>query len=162
MITFARTAAITLVFLMGATAPAWAQLSDAWIVPAAANTPGDGGTYWHTDLSIQNPQTWTLPLVVQVLESGQSNTSVPTLDLDVLPWETVNLWDVLGPDVFAIYGSYVQDWLLYDTDYNWRVLADQGGALRAVADIGTHWMDLSVHTSPVGHSFPRPYLSILL
>ena len=45
-------------------------------------------------------------------------------------------------EVHAVNGSYVQDWLLYDTDYNWRVLADQGGALRAVADIGTHWMDL--------------------
>jgi len=45
-------------------------------------------------------------------------------------------------DIYAIYGSYIQDWLLYDTDYNWRVLADQGGDLRAVADIGTHWMDL--------------------
>lgn len=45
-------------------------------------------------------------------------------------------------DIYAVNGCYVQDWLLYDTDYNWRVLADQGGALRAVADIGTHWMDL--------------------
>ncbi|MCB0071815.1 MAG: Gfo/Idh/MocA family oxidoreductase [Caldilineaceae bacterium] len=45
-------------------------------------------------------------------------------------------------DVFSVYGSYVQDWLLYPTDYNWRVLAEEGGALRAVADIGTHWMDL--------------------
>lgn len=45
-------------------------------------------------------------------------------------------------DVLSIVGSYVQDWLLFDTDYNWRVLAEQGGALRAVADIGTHWMDL--------------------
>lgn len=45
-------------------------------------------------------------------------------------------------DVFSIYGSYVQDWLLYDTDYNWRVLNEEGGALRAVADIGTHWLDL--------------------
>ena len=44
--------------------------------------------------------------------------------------------------VYAVNGSYVQDWLLYDTDYNWRVLVDQGGQLRAVADIGTHWMDL--------------------
>jgi predicted dehydrogenase len=44
--------------------------------------------------------------------------------------------------VFAVTGSYAQDWLFYDTDYNWRVLAEQGGALRAVADIGTHWMDL--------------------
>ncbi len=45
-------------------------------------------------------------------------------------------------EVYAINGSYVQDWLFYDTDYNWRVLADQGGQLRAIADIGTHWMDL--------------------
>ena len=45
-------------------------------------------------------------------------------------------------NVYAINGSYVQDWLLYETDYNWRVLAQQGGELRAVADIGTHWMDL--------------------
>lgn len=41
-----------------------------------------------------------------------------------------------------ITGAYVQDWLLHETDFNWRVLADEGGALRAVADIGTHWLDL--------------------
>ncbi len=44
--------------------------------------------------------------------------------------------------VFTVFGSYVQDWLLLPTDYNWRVLAEQGGELRAVADIGTHWLDL--------------------
>lgn len=44
--------------------------------------------------------------------------------------------------VYHVTGSYVQDWLLYDTDFNWRVLAEEGGALRAVADIGTHWLDL--------------------
>lgn len=44
--------------------------------------------------------------------------------------------------IFSVVGGYQQDWLLYDTDYNWRVLADQGGALRAVSDIGTHWLDL--------------------
>ncbi len=45
-------------------------------------------------------------------------------------------------DVLHVTGSYVQDWLLYDTDFNWRVLAEEGGDLRAVADIGTHWLDL--------------------
>jgi predicted dehydrogenase len=45
-------------------------------------------------------------------------------------------------DIYHVTGSYVQDWLLYDTDFNWRVLADEGGKLRAVADIGTHWVDL--------------------
>lgn len=44
-------------------------------------------------------------------------------------------------DVFHVCGSYLQDWLLYDTDFNWRVLAEHGGPLRAVADIGTHWLD---------------------
>lgn len=44
--------------------------------------------------------------------------------------------------LFSVTGSYVQDWLLHDTDFNWRVLADEGGALRALADIGTHWLDL--------------------
>lgn len=45
-------------------------------------------------------------------------------------------------EVFHVKGSYVQDWLLYPTDFNWRVLAEDGGALRAVGDIGTHWLDL--------------------
>ncbi|MFO8007365.1 MAG: Gfo/Idh/MocA family oxidoreductase, partial [Candidatus Brocadiia bacterium] len=44
--------------------------------------------------------------------------------------------------IYSVCGSYVQDWLMYETDYNWRVLAEEGGELRAVADIGTHWMDL--------------------
>ena len=44
--------------------------------------------------------------------------------------------------IFTVTGSYAQDWLLHDTDFNWRVLADEGGALRALADIGTHWLDL--------------------
>src|SRR5205823_1451881 len=44
-------------------------------------------------------------------------------------------------EIYHVTGSYVQDWLLYETDFNWRVLAEEGGALRAVADIGTHWLD---------------------
>jgi predicted dehydrogenase len=47
-------------------------------------------------------------------------------------------------EVFSIHGSYVQDWLLEETDYNWRVLAEEGGELRAVSDIGTHWLDLAL------------------
>ncbi len=45
-------------------------------------------------------------------------------------------------DIFHISGSYVQDWLHKQSDFNWRVLADEGGPLRAMADIGTHWLDL--------------------
>lgn len=45
-------------------------------------------------------------------------------------------------EVLSVCGSYVQDWLLYPTDFNWRLLSKEGGQLRAVADIGTHWLDL--------------------
>ena len=45
-------------------------------------------------------------------------------------------------DTFHVNGSYVQDWLLKTTDFNWRVETEVGGKLRAVADIGTHWLDL--------------------
>ncbi len=45
-------------------------------------------------------------------------------------------------DLFHVAGSYVQDWLFHPTDFNWRVVAEEGGQLRAVADIGTHWLDL--------------------
>jgi predicted dehydrogenase len=44
-------------------------------------------------------------------------------------------------EMFFIQGGFHQDWLLYDTDYNWRVDSKEGGAARAVGDIGTHWFD---------------------
>lgn len=44
-------------------------------------------------------------------------------------------------DIIHVNGAYMQDWLFKDTDYNWRLLPQEGGTLRAVADIGTHWMD---------------------
>ena len=46
-------------------------------------------------------------------------------------------------DVRLVTGRYFQDWLLYDSDWNWRLEKDQGGALRAVGDIGSHWLDLT-------------------
>jgi predicted dehydrogenase len=48
--------------------------------------------------------------------------------------------DELG-EIIHVNGSYMQDWLFKDTDYNWRLLPKEGGTLRAVSDIGTHWMD---------------------
>ena len=46
-----------------------------------------------------------------------------------------------------ITGNYLQDWLLYETDYNWRLEPHIGGASRAMADIGAHWCDLAQHIS---------------
>lgn len=44
--------------------------------------------------------------------------------------------------IFSVQGSYLQDWLLYQTDYNWRLEPELSGESRAIADIGSHWMDL--------------------
>jgi predicted dehydrogenase len=46
-------------------------------------------------------------------------------------------------DVRFVTGHYFQDWLLHDTDWNWRLEPDKGGSLRAVGDIGSHWLDLA-------------------
>lgn len=48
---------------------------------------------------------------------------------------------------YIIQGSYLQDWLLYETDWNWRLEPGLGGTLRAVADIGSHWLDLMTFIS---------------
>jgi predicted dehydrogenase len=45
-------------------------------------------------------------------------------------------------EVRLVTGRYFQDWLLLDSDWNWRLQPERGGALRAVGDIGSHWLDL--------------------
>ncbi|MGH2618397.1 MAG: Gfo/Idh/MocA family protein, partial [Thermomicrobiales bacterium] len=44
--------------------------------------------------------------------------------------------------IYSIQGSYLQDWLLRQTDWSWRLEPELGGDLRVVADIGSHWLDL--------------------
>lgn len=48
---------------------------------------------------------------------------------------------------FSITGNYTQDWLLFDTDYSWRLSAKESGNTRAVSDIGSHWMDLAEYVT---------------
>lgn len=48
-------------------------------------------------------------------------------------------------EILIANGTYFQDWLLYDTDYNWRIETEANGRLRAMGDIGSHWMDLVQH-----------------
>src|SRR3984957_14606745 len=50
-------------------------------------------------------------------------------------------------EILIVQGTYSQDWLLYDTDWNWRVDSQDNGALRAMGDIGSHWMDLIQHVT---------------
>jgi len=45
-------------------------------------------------------------------------------------------------EIYAVHGSYLQDWLYWDTDYSWRLDPSISGASCCVADIGSHWCDL--------------------
>ena len=51
-----------------------------------------------------------------------------------------------GP-VHMVHGAYLQDWLLEPTDWNWRLESEKAGASRALADIGSHWLDLAQHAT---------------
>jgi predicted dehydrogenase len=46
-------------------------------------------------------------------------------------------------DVRLVTGTYLQDWLASESDWNWRLDPNLGGSLRAVGDIGSHWLDLT-------------------
>jgi len=48
-------------------------------------------------------------------------------------------------EILVVQGTYSQDWLLYDTDFNWRILRKDNGPLRVMGDIGSHWMDMIQH-----------------
>jgi predicted dehydrogenase len=48
-------------------------------------------------------------------------------------------------EIYAVQGTYSQDWLLYDTDWNWRLDSSANGRSRCFADIGTHWCDMVEH-----------------
>ena len=50
-------------------------------------------------------------------------------------------------EVRLVTGRYFQDWLLLESDWNWRLQPDRGGALRAVGDIGSHWLDLMTYVT---------------
>ncbi len=102
---FALLLILNLALTLAIASPATAQLAPAWMVPAAANTAGAGGTYWHSDVSLHNPHVFDLPVVVQVLPSNTTNLFVDTVTVTLYPYESLNLWDALGPDLFEIDGT---------------------------------------------------------
>lgn len=99
-----RFSALMALFVATAT-PVAAQLAADWMIPAAAHNRGSRDTFWRTDLSLHNPHEYELPVVIQILESDRVNFEVPTLSVTIYPWETVNLWDVLGPGIFDMQGT---------------------------------------------------------
>ena len=50
-------------------------------------------------------------------------------------------------EILIVQGTYSQDWLLYQTDWNWRLISGEGGRSRCLADIGSHWCDGMEHVT---------------
>jgi predicted dehydrogenase len=50
-------------------------------------------------------------------------------------------------EILVVQGTYSQDWLLHDTDWNWRIESDKNGPSRVMADIGSHWCDMAEHVT---------------
>jgi predicted dehydrogenase len=50
-------------------------------------------------------------------------------------------------EILVVQGTYSQDWLLYETDWNWRVSSKDGGPSRCMADVGSHWFDMAEHVT---------------
>ncbi len=50
-------------------------------------------------------------------------------------------------DLLVVQGTYSQDWLLYDTDWNWRLDSKANGPSRTLADIGSHFCDMTEHVT---------------
>lgn len=86
----------------------------------------------------------TADLVARARESGLVNAlcfNIRFYPANHQAMAMVAAGDIGEPKLIT--GSYHQDWLLRDTDWNWRLQPEQAGELRAVADIGSHWLDLT-------------------
>jgi hypothetical protein len=93
-------------FAVVAAAASARDLTSVYVVPAVANTLGEAGTDWHTDLTFNNPQGHSLPVLVQFLPSNRDNSGgVPSVTFTVQPRETLDLWNVLGPNGFDAPGA---------------------------------------------------------
>ena len=99
---------VVLVAALAAAVPAMArEMTSAYVVNAVANLPGVNGTDWHTDLTMYNPHQTVLHVKLLFLPTDSDNSAgAPTAPLiDLQPWETLNLWDVLGPHGFDARGG---------------------------------------------------------
>jgi predicted dehydrogenase len=85
-------------------------------------------------------------LVAKAEEMGLCNATFQNLRYYPLVQEMRRIREAgeLG-EIYAVQGTYSQDWLLYDTDWNWRIESAVNGPSRCFADIGTHWCDMVEH-----------------
>lgn len=95
----------------------------------------------------EKPMTMTTQEAVDLVELAKKQKRVNAIHFNIRYYPLVRharemiRHGELG-HIYSVTGSYLQDWLIKDTDYSWRLESEQSGPTRAVGDIGTHWMDL--------------------
>jgi len=97
---------------------------------------------------LEKPMTRTLSEARQLADYAEARHIPNAVNFNcrwypqVLQAKSMVLNGELG-EIFAVQGSYLQDWMLLDTDYNWRAEPALSGESRVFADIGSHWIDLA-------------------
>lgn len=98
-------------------------------------------------VACEKPLTMTAEESRELLQIAREKQLVTAVNFNFRMYEMIEkarmmvLNGAMGTPYF-IHGSYLQDWLLYPTDWNWRLNPKFGGQLRTVGDIGSHWIDL--------------------
>jgi predicted dehydrogenase len=86
------------------------------------------------------------PAAIVVLAAGSDRLAAVNFNIRFYPLNQ-HLREIVGQgelgEIRLVSGHYFQDWLLMETDWNWRLEPERGGSLRAVGDIGSHWLDLT-------------------
>jgi predicted dehydrogenase len=95
----------------------------------------------------EKPLAMTSEQSAELLELAQASGLVHCTNFNIRFYPQVQQARALIADgavgsVWNVHGGYLQDWLFLPTDWNWRLEPEKGGELRAVADIGSHWLDL--------------------
>jgi predicted dehydrogenase len=95
----------------------------------------------------EKPLTMTVDEARRLVEAAKAKNAVNCVEHNLRYYPVVQqirqmiLAGDLG-DIMIVQGTYSQDWLLYDTDWNWRLDSKSNGKLRVMGDIGSHWMDM--------------------
>ena len=130
------------------------MLSDSAITAVHVTTPNDvhaeqvravldAGKHVVCEKPLGVDSTETAELVLQAADSGLVNAVCFNIRFSPHVQNAAGLVrdGAIGLPRFVT-GAYLQDWLLLETDWNWRLVSSRQGGLRAVADIGSHWLDL--------------------
>lgn len=101
---------------------------------------------------LEKPLTMTIPEARELLALAEAKGVVHGINHNLRAYPCVQQARAMVAagelgEVLMSQGTYYQDWLLYDTDWNWRLDKVLNGPLRTIADIGSHWMDMVQHVT---------------